>query len=71
MALSKKHYEQFALRFRHQLAEIAGNTPSGLDLYEHKYAREQLAQLAGKLAIDFGYDNPRFDKLRFLEACGF
>lgn len=72
MALSKKHYEQIAYSFKQQIDAIAAAKAefylvSDQDIAATRYLR----QLAEKLALDFAIDNPRFDRERFLKACGF
>lgn len=72
MALSKKHYEQFADRLQQQLNDnhsaLQAQTIS-LDVYQG--VNDALLRLATKMCHDFKYDNPRFDRDRFLNACGF
>jgi hypothetical protein len=68
MALSKKHYETFAERFQQQLTELrAGRNDNG----QAEYGYDALRGLAAKLSLTFKQDNPRFDAIRFLKACGF
>lgn len=72
MALTKKHYEQIAADFKQQLDAIAAAKAehylvSDQDIVAVRYLR----QLAEKMALDFALDNPRFDRERFLKACGF
>lgn len=72
MALSKKHYEAFAERFQQQLMDLDLRHDSFIideDSYSEAY--KNLNELAAKFAMTLGWDNPRFDKLRFLAACGF
>lgn len=54
--MSKKHYAMIAERLRcaHLLAEH----------------REPIAHLARSMADDFAAENTRFDRARFLTACG-
>lgn len=68
MALSKKHYEDIARRFTQQKNELlAGRNDYG----QCSYGLDALRGVAAKLAISFKQDNPRFDAVRFLAACGF
>jgi len=72
MALSKKHYEAFAERFQQQLADLDMRKDSFI-INEDEYAEayKNLNELAAKFSMTFKWDNPRFDSLRFLAACGF
>lgn len=69
MALSKKHYEQFAHRFSMAVAVVKKTGLPGQDFYDLQLLT--LKELANDMATDFAYDNPRFDRQRFLTACGF
>lgn len=69
MALSKKHYEMIAKRFQQQVNEDLANPE--MTSRDRDAARESMQQLACKLARTFMYDNPNFNMLRFLTACGF
>ncbi len=76
MAMSKKHYNAIAARFQQQLNELDNEQAAAHDLgkisvAEWEVARRHLAGIAGKLAFALAEDNARFDKLRFLAACGF
>ena len=69
MALSEKHYEQFAQRIAE--TTIALSTDSSMHFAEIVRATRHVEALAQRLAVDFSVDNPRFDRVRFLKACGF
>lgn len=73
MALSKKHYETFAARIQQQLngsfLDYDVTTVEGRMALIG--AQDALKGLAKSLATTFSYDNPRFDRERFLKACGF
>jgi hypothetical protein len=73
MAFSKKHYEQFAHRFAQAQADIDRQKDQGViqSALEAGFARNSLHQLAVAMSVDFALDNPRFDRGRFLAACGF
>jgi len=71
MALSKKHYEQFAQRFAQVLDALPTLSDGKATPREIELQRSALCQMAMKLSIDFALDNPRFDRHRFLVACGF
>jgi hypothetical protein len=62
MNVEKRHFEMIAASFRDTLNE-------GYDL--HPKAREALSLAAGYIADGCKADNPRFDRSRFLKACGF
>jgi hypothetical protein len=70
MALSKKHYEQFAYRFD-QRRQLIAAVDNGLTQHERDVALEALQGLARTMCIDFALDNANFDRERFLKACGF
>ena len=59
--MSKKDYIAIAREFNIQLALHADSKP----------ACTALREIAQALAIQFKQDNPRFDRERFLIACGF
>lgn len=59
MALSKKHHEAIAAAIR---AERCGPGSPAVET--------ALDQVASRLADYFAADNPRFDRARFLAACG-
>lgn len=69
MALSKKRYEQFAQRIAE--TTITLSTDSTMHFAEVVRATRHVEALAQRLAVDFALDNPRFDRERFLKACGF
>jgi hypothetical protein len=69
MALSKKHYEQFAHRFAQQNEELGAD--KAVPFAEQVRASKHLKALAEKMAIDFALDNPNFKRDVFLKACGF
>jgi hypothetical protein len=68
MALSKKHYEQFAQIIAAEVADI----PSHMRHVEEQVSAQiALKRVASRMAVHFKVDNPRFDRARFLAACGF
>ena len=69
MALSKKHYEQFA----QVLADVAANGDIRLPstLVNEDTRRDTVKTIANTLAIHFKLDNNAFDTKRFLKARGF
>lgn len=80
MALSKKHYEQFAQLFRNQIERINADTiypfpqqqtNDAATASAQKFAVDHLQNMAASMAAHFALDNPRFDRARFLRACGF
>ncbi len=71
MALSKKHFEQFALLVlnRKSTAEQVARLP---DAKEAAIALEGQARATMLDLISICEDeNPRFDRARFVKACGF
>lgn len=59
-SLSKKHYEAIALRiWRHTIGDINGDAQV---IDSSTFAKD--------LADYFASDNPRFDRTKFLQACG-
>lgn len=67
MALSKKHFEQTAANFKHTLDE-ANATYEGSALWA---ATNVLRNAASQMAASFAQENARFDRSRFMAACGF
>ena len=66
MAMSKKDYERIAAEVRRTIhAERLTSTAS----WAHGM-REGMFEFTGNLAQSFAEDNPRFDRARFLKACG-
>lgn len=62
MPLSKKYYERIAdLLYRRRLVHAMAGKLDGCTA---------LGEFARLLAAFFEEDNPRFDKARFLKACG-
>lgn len=59
--MTRKDYIQISSVFRAEMLE------SGQDIF----ARKALARVALTLCDTMKRDNPRFDKTRFLQACGF
>lgn len=79
MALSKKHYEQFAQSIRNQLAlaadyrDMAKNgaaLPERLNDTAHNVTNTARRFMLDAAAI-FEADSARFDRERFVKACGF
>ena len=60
MSMSKKDYELIAKSFRFMV-----NT------YERDKQKDVLFQTAVELSIELKKDNPKFDTLKFIKACGF
>ena len=68
--MTRKDYEKFAQVFADQ--KIVGE-PSAFTQTRNSYlagARQQAKFLAEEMCSIFAADNPRFDKARFLKACG-
>lgn len=62
--MTKKHYEAIADVVCRINLEYSGNTTI------HKYVRTSNRVTARRLADYFATDNPRFDRDKFLTACG-
>jgi hypothetical protein len=60
MAMSKKDYVAIAKAVSRTVADDP----------DHRAKRVCLEALANRLAFDMALDNPRFDRERFLTACG-
>lgn len=69
MSLTRKHYEQFAYDIAQQVENVDRNF--GVGTPNHDIALAPLRALAQRLCVDFALDNPRFNRQRFLTACGF
>lgn len=63
--LTRKHYHSIAEIFKQNLEEI-----KPIDSMLAQYGWACIACVAEELADYFEKDNPRFDRDRFLEACG-
>jgi len=63
--MSKKDYEAFAAMVKNRSEECAYYS---LDKVEYRGALEDIAQ---DMADHFAAGDPRFDRARFLKACGF
>lgn len=59
MAVSKKHFEAIAAELR-----------AALELDSNPAARQSVERVAEGLSNIFARENPRFDRARFLKACG-
>lgn len=57
--MTKKHY-----------IAISAELQAALNLAEGEEARKSVARIAEGLANIFSVENPRFEKARFLRACG-
>lgn len=71
---TQKHFNALAMEIRKRLEAALSfhNNWSNLRGYDDKgryYATEALVVLAINLAKRFEKDNPRFDPIRFLDAC--
>lgn len=65
--LSKRHYEAIAEQLK------ASASPAWDDTARAVFpttAKEQWFDIVGRIASYFAADNPRFDRARFLRACG-
>lgn len=72
MALSKKHFEQFASRINAERLNALSIIIEGPVTQAEQDGRlAALENLANDLCVDFGAANPNFDRHRFLIACGF
>lgn len=69
MALSKKHYEQFAYNFSVELERVKNTTYYSAG--ERTSAKMALLSLAHSMAVNFALDNSAFQRDRFLAACNF
>lgn len=63
--MTKKHFEAVAKRIRSDIDETRENFPAKIDeiLVSARYAADIVAMVAAA-------DNPRFDRARFMTACG-
>lgn len=61
--MSRKHFVMVAARIKRTLDETANGVNPAAE-------RSVLTFLAWGLAQDFAAENPRFDRARFLKACG-
>jgi hypothetical protein len=68
MALSRKNYEAVAAIVKGSRL-VDPRTGPASDRRDVGY-ESALDEVAGRLATYFATDNPRFDRARFLDACG-
>lgn len=59
MSVSKKHFEAIAAELR-----------AAIELDSKAAARQSVERVAEGLSNIFARENPRFDRARFLKACG-
>lgn len=64
--MTKKHYEAIASIILGSYEVAQENEQNGFAIGE----AERVEILAKELATYFNQDNPRFDRTRFLQACG-
>ena len=61
--MTKKHFEAIAMNIK-----VEQEQP----MYDELPAcREAIRDVATRLSAQFNIENPRFDRARFLDACGF
>lgn len=67
MAMSRKHYREAAEVIREQVEQVKrddlGSIPTAV-------ATDALRAVAAGLAVMFKADNSRFDRYKFMDACG-
>jgi len=68
MSMSKKDYIVIAESIRTQVKQL-DRYPKGDALAN--VLRRNLQALADNLAVNLAVENPRFDRERFMKACGF
>jgi hypothetical protein len=66
--VTRKHYNMIAACFREQKIECGRKFSRAV---ECAAAREGIRMAAEAFALEASLDNPRFDRNRFLAACGF
>jgi hypothetical protein len=72
MAMSKKHYETFAATVK-MLIESDAPDMESKDFYTARWAsgaKARAVTLANTFATMAANDNPRFNRAKFLQACG-
>ncbi len=64
MSMTRKDYELIAKAFKtcHEICTASPNPP--------RTKAEVIEELAKHLSLDLNDDNPKFDRNRFLKACG-
>jgi len=69
--MTKKNYQEFASMIKHRLAHAGTEDPA--EHYMQSYQSVAICEIiaiANEMAVVFQIDNPRFDKIKFLTACG-
>lgn len=66
MAMTRKHYAQFA-----QIIKDEQEALEVLDPNMASVAKASTFIMANKMATIFAQDNPRFDRDKFFKACGY
>ncbi len=66
--MTRRHYEALADMFKGQLAALAQNTL--LDSHDRQLVRLWLISTVEQTALVCEADNSRFDRKRFMAACG-
>ena len=68
MSFTRKHYEIIARNIKGSIADVAIAEEGSP---ERRVAKiNAIEMVARSLALEFERDNPRFDRTRFLVACG-
>jgi hypothetical protein len=71
--MTRKDYESIALVLRSERERSLAGPPPGeyaSDVIAEQQGIDVLDRVAHALAVEFKADNPRFDRDRFLIACG-
>lgn len=72
MALSKQHYVAIARHIDAQRVKaVVEYNAKEMTMASYSVLNNALFAIASGMAADFYNDNPRFDRERFLAACGF
>ncbi len=68
--MSRKDYEAIAAVLRAEAESIQNSHPDRSHYFWRQGHRSAITRTARRLADIFQADNPRFDRERFLKACG-
>lgn len=66
-AFNKRHYVAIAMRIKDEVESTSQSDTADIEVGK----RSTLRHLARMLCYDFTLDNPRFDDVKFMAACGF
>ena len=72
MSLTRKHFEAVAASIKKEVDRIKSKEINPEKFTnEATYALQSMQEVANHVAVSFGKENERFNRTKFMEACGF